>query len=346
MSDAGLEHLALRDADAYLERVCALIQSARLNDQYPASHRLVAHLQAMTSSVTQDLYPGVAVERESGLPTYKDWARVRTDASLAAEVLSHIAPLEQLQARAAQEPEGVHARQLVKRRYYTALVERPLMPLDAMHVELRRVEPETRQAFFHIVFDKLDARGRFVRYTLDVAQQSSFWTRAMIQLSEDHAQHTQELRSMVYRYASLDAELMLVSLAAHPSISVERVIKSTLGPFFLREISQDDPLAGLLQGSEAAIGSFALDMAAVDVAQDADNDPIDDLMSASLSKEARADYEIARKSLGYHVFKDRKFVADRDSKRALEAYCQQAGTRNIIYPLRKRRRSRRREGTS
>ena len=74
-------------------------------------------------------------------------------------------------------------------------------------------------------------------------------------------------------------------------------------------------------------------MGAVDLEADRDNDPIDDLLAATLTDKARQTYEGVRKKVGYRVFKDRKFVVSKNLVKAMKAFCKASGTRNIIYSV-------------
>lgn len=323
------------EADAYLERVMSLLQSARLNDHYTHVRGLLTHLEAMHSHRHRGLYPTLEVGLASGLPTYKEWSRVKTDAAVAASVLADMPGLETLEAKARRAPHSIHGKQLLKYHYYQFLSSREIAPLEQMHVALRNVDESERTAAFHIVFDKLDARGLIIRYSIDLQQHSTTWGRDLVSLDFfDQAKHTEVLRGVIYRFTSLDAEFTFVNLCAKGPLTAERVFKATIGPFFLDELGGSTQIPGIFPCAGAAVGMFALDSASCDIADDGDNDPIEDLMIDSLSPEARISYEEARKKYGYKVYKDRKFVADRRSMPALREFCRADGTRNIIYPQR------------
>ena len=330
-------------ADAYLDRVDHALRAARLNLHYAPSRALQRHLQAMHSRHHRGLHAGgLEVDPRGGLPTYREWVRVQSDAAVAPASVEGMPPVARLEARAAQQPDGVHARQLRKLHYYRFLMDGPVAPLSGLSVALRRVDADRQTASFQVVYDKLDARGLFVRYTIDLTQRASRWSRALVNLEEDIAAHTEDLRGQVSRFASLDAEFAFVRLSANPSLDVERVFKGTIGPLCFGHTPlqcEANPLAPLLSDDpRAVVGSFSLDIASRDVAEDGDNDPIEDLMVDSLSDEAREAYEEARAKMGYHVFKDRKFVADRASVPRLRRFCEQAGTQNVIYTPRGGRR--------
>jgi len=328
-----LRSLAGPTADAYLERLARAIRRARLNAHYPDARAVCSHLEAMTSGVHHGLYPGVRLE-PAGLPAYAEWTRVRTDHHLADSILADLGDEAHLRARAAGAPESIHGKQLLKHLYYTRLRAMTVAPLSAMEVHLRRVEPDRRAAHFHVTLDKLDASGPFVRYTLDVSQVSSIWNRPLITLAADHASHTQALKSLVYRYSHLDAELAFTRLATSDGLHVERVIKGSIGPVWAGPEEAPEALKSAWDDHpDALIATFGLDMATIDVAADGDNDPLEDLLAEQLSPGARAEYEASRQRFGYRVFKDRKFVCTPAARAAVAGLCRAQGTRNIVYGL-------------
>ena len=318
----------------YVTWAVRALRAARLNNQYPDPRALMTHIGAMSPDAHRGLYDGIQVQLPSGLPSYKEWTRIQTDAQLAKDVLDDLPPESELRARAAADPESIYARQLAKHGYYGELVGKTFATLGDMDVKLRRVVPESKTAFFHVVLDKLDASGLFVRYTIDLAQRSSAWGRSIVRLDQEHARHTEELRTLIYRCTSLDSEFTLVKLAALSGVAVERVIKGTVGPFFIDPDHAPGDVAELLREHPGArIATFASDTAAIDISEDRDNDPLEGILLERLSEQGREGYESARRKLKYHVFKDRKFVVGRSFKRPLRDWLASAGTKNIVYTI-------------
>ena len=324
-------------AQGYVDLVARAIARARLSDQYPPGRRLAAQIEAMGPRVHGGLYADLRVDRGSGLPTYREWARVAADAELSARVLAELPPEPELEARARKEPQGIWGKQWLKLRYHAHLRGIEATPPSQMTVRLRRVDPAERRAWFHVVLDKLDQRGVFVRASIELSQQASFWSRPMLELDDDAARETEGLRTIVYRLTSLDAELTFVRLADTPGLVVERVIRGTVGPIYVAGTTLPAALAAELPGPPApgfVVATFGLDIAAGDVAKDGDNDPIEALASERLSTEARAAFVAARQRYGYRVYKDRKLVVDPRSHDAAQRLCTRMGTRNVIYALR------------
>ncbi len=332
-------------ADAWIRRVCAAVTAARLNAYYPDVQRMRSHMEAMTSDVHRGLYAGVDVDPRSCLPTYREWVRVRTDGEVALKELPRLPSEWELAEKAKHNPEAIHGRLMLKRAYYQDLVKRPLAPLGEAEARLRKVDPSSRTAWFLVVMDKLEANGLYSRYSVALSQQSSLWRRPLVQLDSEQAEATSELRAVVFRMATFGAEATFAQLASLGDLSVESVVRGTIGPFAAPEISLPGDIkasGGGPDGCRAALhgvvadrpdviaGAFTLDMAACDLSADRDNDPFEDPLAAALSPAARTEWERGREGLGYHVFRDRKFAVSRGLEDAVGALCAARGTRNVI----------------
>ncbi len=319
--------------DTYLASVEALLRQARLSTYYPDSRRLRNHLHAMTSGVQRGLYPTLLVDLRSGLPAYQEWVRVQTDRRLAAKFLVDLGERRVLEKKS--DRSALDKRQLLKWDYYSALEGLEIAGLGDMEVHLRKVDPAEHRAWFHVVLDKLDVSGLFVRYSIDLSEKSGFWNRAMLTLDQDAASHTQEFLSLVYKFTSLDAEFSYFKLVTLGGLDVERVIKGTVGPIYFGGRKYPGPMGEIVaQDRTGLVATFGLDMVASDLESSKDNDPLLDLMEADLSQEARQEYRRARGRLGYKVFKDRKFVATPNFRGHIEELCRREGTRNIIRVVR------------
>lgn len=327
------------EESAYLERAGAALGHARLNRHYPSARRAARYLRCMGRDVHGGLYPPLQIDVRSGLPTYGEWTRVKTDVDMAAEILASLPPEAELAERAHRGGHAIWGKQLLKHRYYNAISSAELGPLDPMEVRLRRVEPEARTAHFNVILDKLDAHGLLVRTTIDLSQRDSHWDHPMLTLDEETAEHAQAFRSLIFRFASLDAEIIFARLAATSNLDVERVAKGTIGPVFRPGVRAPEPIArwfdpeGPKLREAGIVATFSLDLAARDLARDRDNDPLDDLIADRFSEEARSEYKEARKRWDYHVFKDRKFVTSASLADAVRQLCAEHRTRNVIYPL-------------
>lgn len=317
-------------AEAYLQRAMALVREARLGAQFPPGRAVLANLEALGARCHRGLYPQLVVEPQSGLPALREWTRVTTDVQVAAKVLAGLPPQEQLRERAPRDP--AYGKQLLKWLYYAELAQKPPPPIEQLAVALQRHTRDGVQV--QLTLDKIDARGLLLRCTVELCQGPASRPLVVHSHSGDSVAAAPELKALLYRRAGHDAELLFIELAAQPGVTVRRVGIGTAGPLHLPELPPQEGLGALRGGPGSLIGTFATDTAACDLGEDRDNDPLSDLLSHRLSSAARAEYEQARKRLGYHVAKDRKFVADADSLPAISELCRRAGTRNVIYSLR------------
>lgn len=316
----------------YTDRLVRIIRAAKLNLYYPDARALGAHLEALSPRIHQGLYPGVEMNLKSGLPSYKEWTRVQTDVTLAPSQLQTLGTSAALEPKAT--PGSIFEKQLKKLDYYQKLLNRPTATLGDMSVALRRVDPAQRRAWFHVILDKLDASGLFVRYVIELSQESSGWSKPIVTLDEENAKHTQEFQSLIYKFTSLDAEFTWAKLSTMPGIIVERVVKGVVGPFYFAPEQASATLAPLLSSQEGGfIAMFSLDMVALDLAEDRNNDPLSGFFSEQLSEQAQQVYAQARQRHQYKRFKDRKFVTTRALQAPLTALCAQHQTKNIIYTI-------------
>lgn len=316
-------------AETYLERAAALLREARLGAAFPPGRALLANLEALGARCHRGLYPQLLVEPQSGLPALREWTRVSTDVQIAPKVLAGLPSQEQLRERAPRDP--AYGKQLLKWLYYSELLHKPPPTVEQLVVALQRIEPGAVQV--QVTLDKLDARGLLRRCTAELSQGPT--ARPLIERSGESVAAAPELLALLYRLAAHDAELLFIELSAQPAVAVRRVSIATVGPLHLPELPPQEEGLGALRGGPAAmLGTFGVDTAARDLPGDRDNDPLTQLLAQRLSAGARSEYERAQRRLGYHVAKDRKFVADPESLPAVSALCHKAGTRNVIYPLR------------
>ena len=320
----------------YLDRLLGILRAARLNLYYPDSRKLRSHVDAMHPEVHRGLYDGIQVNLDAGLPTYREWTRVQTDVNIADDQLDQLGSRSALEKKVDREEESIHDKMLKKHDYYSDIRDTELTPLGDMEVKLRRVETESNKAYFNVVLDKLDASGLFVRFSIDLAQKNSAWGDQVVRLDEETAEHTEEFKSLVYKFTSLDAEFTFAKLAGLGSLDVEMVSKGTVGPIYLAKEQAPDPLKPLFdEADDAYIATFSLDKVAGDIAETRDNDPLERMITDRMSDQARQVYQRARQAFDYRAYKDRKFVVPRSLVGPIREFCADNGTKNIVYPVRR-----------
>jgi len=342
---------------AYLERLIKGMRRARLNNTYPDRRRIQGSLETMKLAMDAGLYEQLYVDARAGLPNMASFTRVLTDHELAAGSLSRMDDTAHYEQR--RDEAEVYARLLDKRRYFEAIVDKPYAPLDEHRVQLRRHDPETGTAEFRLDLTKLDATGIYVRITIELTQVSSMWRRRVIDLDADgeSAAANEAFHATVYRNASYDAEHLFIHMHDIEGVSVDRVQRGVIGPVMFALPAADEP-GGLVVQAEPERGnarlahawrrwletnspsepelvmSFQSDIAARDVREEKSNDPLEDLLSASIQDSERARYAHTREQFPFRVFKDRKFVVTAGTEPLVKAICQAAGTKNLIYKLR------------
>lgn len=322
-------------ASAYVSAHQAVLRAARLNSQFTDSRRLSAHVGALSPDCHRGLHPHLEVRTDSGLPTYAMWVRVQSDVRLAGKILADLGDPAALEARASQGS-APHQKQLQKVQYYRQIETLDLTPIGQMSVALKRVDPTTQTAEFRVVLDKFDVTGTFVRFSIDLRQHNSVWSKPMVHLDDDRARHTKDLEAVIYRLTSRDAEVAFVELATSPGIRVQRLVKGSVGPFFWTGINAEQAPSGvvpLLDSPSGVVASFSCEIAACDQPEVPDNDPWIDHLATPMSDATHAAYRDARARFGYRVWRDRKFVVSQHLLDRFRTQLGGLGMRNIVYPV-------------
>jgi len=291
MEDHSSYVLAADAADRYIDRVSALLRAAHLNSFFCAPERLLRNLTALHSRVHGGLQSQILVVPAAGLPAPSEWARVHDEGRV-------------------QEP------------------------VEALKVELRHHERDPEVLHVRVIVDTVENTGLIVRFTIEMAETAkSVDSQQLLIRNGDDLFVSPDLRSRLSMLSSASAESAFLELAAHPGVAVQRVTKGTIGPFCLSELPSVLPFGPLLTDPRGAFASFALDVASREIVRDGDNDPLSHrlLDPQMLDSDPLAEAERSRLRLGYHIYRDRKFVTDHATQAALEDLCRSAGTRNIIY---------------
>lgn len=350
--------LAPPEADVYLNLLGRALQAARLNNAFPDRRLLQNTLDTLRDALRLGVYGECYVDARAGLPNLASMTRVCTDREIAADFLGRLGSRDKLTALAGEDPH--FARMASKHAYYERVQKLEVAPVDHHRVLLRRHDPGSGTAAFRIELTKLDASGVYLRLMIELTQVSSVWRRKVIDLDKDGetAAANEAFRSTVYRCAGLDAETLFVRLHGIEGVRVERVSRGMVGPAVFALPSGHGGV-GVLRTAEApddALGrawhawsvgagatetenpelcvAFATDAAAGDIREEKSNDPLSPLLAQRLGDAEAARYRGIREKYPFKVFKDRKFVATAGLKSVVQAVCEAAGTRNIVYDLR------------
>lgn len=320
-------------ASRYVERLQRILRAGRTNTFYPDARLLREHVGPLHPDVNQGLYSSVQVDIRTGLPTYREWTRVQTDVTIAADQLRQLGPRAEIGRKAREQPQSIWPKMLKKHQYYEKISGMPIAPLGEMTAALRRIDRVSGRASFHVTLDKLDATGTFVRYTIDLEQAGRLDRDNAFEVDErEVATQSADFEGLIYKFTSLDAEFTFVKLATLGDLAPERVSKGTVGPFWFDFTRAPEAVKPIVD-SGGFVACFSLDTAAVDIAEQRNNDPFASLAEDRLTEESRGAYREAKRRFGYRVFKDRKFVVRREDVDAMRAICEARGTRNIVYGI-------------
>lgn len=340
-------------ASTYLELLTRALRAARLNNSYPDRRRLQNSLNAMKKDAHGGLYDRLYVDARTGLPNMASFTRVLTDQEVSRESIKRMGDRSVLEAKRSEA--AVYERLLQKREYFEKLELLNLAPIDEHRVQLRRHDPDSGTAMFRLDLTKLDATGFYIRVTIELTQVASVWTKHVIDLDEagETAEASAAFHSTIYRYAAFDAESLFIQMHDIEGVSVDRVQRGVIGPA-LYAVPADGTVARPLEipanalqtgwnhwlthyppteGAELVI-SFQSDVAARDVREEKSNDPLSKLLGDGITEGERARYHETRRRFPFRVYKDRKFVCTAGVRPVVQAVCESAGTKNLIYQLR------------
>ena len=315
----------------HVELLKRALRAARLNAFYPDARALGQHIAVMGPDTHGGLYEALDVDVRTGLPTYREFTRVQTDVRLAESQLAQLGSRAALEDKANSGSE-IWSKQLRKHDYYQAICGVTLHPLSEMRTTLRRADRAARTASFHVELDKLDASGVFVRYSIDLEQVGRVQGMSFDVDGRDMAHQSAEFEGLIYKFTSLDAEFSFVKLATIGGLRPERITKGIIGPVWTEFTRTPDVLAPIVANG-GFVASFSLDSAAIDIAEQRNNDPFATLAEDRLTAESRGAYASVQERSGYRVFKDRKFVVPRTKLNEMRDILDKLGTKNIVYGI-------------
>lgn len=314
-------------ATAYVEMVVALLAAGRLNRSFPDSRRLIALHGFLAPAACHHLYEDLEIGLSTGLPTERSVTRVHADHQLAPTVVGR----EEERPVVASRPED--RKRDRNYRYHRALSEADVAPAFALDLDLRRVDTDRRRAHFRTILDRFDlATETFVRYTILLSHAADRWNVPQVRLTGDDLEYTENFRNLVARTTGHDAELAFLLLSEARSIEVESVTRTRIGPLLFAGSAGPPRLQAIV---DADPGQFVLclptDRAGIDIESDSAGDPFALGYRDLLPPEARQLVEARREGLGYHVRRERKFVATPGVAGALRDLLADLGKPSVVY---------------
>lgn len=313
--------LAGAELQEYCATAAALIQAGRLSRAYPDPERCAAFLTALAPS-TRGPQARLSLDLQSGLPSLKDLVDVQADAKVAA---GH---LREVESRPSHRPLTAAGQARVE--YYRRL--KPLGSLWTLEAKLRRIDQRRGCAAFEVVYDRYDpAETVFVRHTILLEQEDTFWGSAFLERRGDFSAQTDAFREKMERFTQDDSELAFLLLGQVPGLRVEEVVRGRIGPLWSPWAPPPPEFSGAPE--PAYILHLPLDRSSLTLDCDRGDDPFASFYRRFLSEESRALVEEQARRLGYRVHKDRKFAVSRGAAAVVDARLREAGTRNLIYEI-------------
>lgn len=299
----GAARLVLEGAaiEERMDATVALLEHACLNRFFPDVSGMRNLLTALRPSRNGGLYPRLVLDPATGLPAEPEVSRVLAD---------HVLARAETSSPGAVSLRGDSSSRIgLRRLYYQGLVEAPPPLPVSLELTLRRVDPDRRTASFVVTFDRFDlAKSVFVRYTISLLQASSRWSRSQVELRGDDLACTDNFRHAVARFAADEAEIAFLLLAELPGVTVEEVRRCRVGPLYFPGVRMPDDFAEVAaRHPHDLILHLPCDRAALDLMQDGCSDPLSMSYRDFLEGEARAVVQERARTLGYRVWKERKF---------------------------------------
>ena len=243
----------------------------------------------------------------------------------------------------------------VKRGYRQALRKLEPAPVDEHRVVLRRHDAARSRAEVRFDLIKLAGSGLYTKISVDLVQTSGAWSHELVRVDADRevVNATAGLRTTVYKLATYDAETLFARLQELDGVEVQRVERGVMGPILFAVPHEGrvtcpvqpapTPLATAwaedLTASPAGSGRDARDLlnrpGGVGREGRPKHDPLSGLLGEAIRPDDHARYEELRRRHSFRVYKDRKFVITPRFDALVKGVCERAGTRNLIYPVRR-----------
>ncbi len=330
--------VTLRDAnaDAYVGLLLELLGRGRLNRTFPPRQRLENLFRVLAPATNHHLYRSLEIGPRTGLPGERMVTRVQADRALADRVCRDAEEWNPDLARdpiAASLPE--EEEHLRRYRYHRTLRERPIQPSFAVDFELRRFDEATDTTQLLVTLDRFDlGEELFARYTVHLTHAAGGFRRPQVRLDGGRLEVGESFRNLVARATVHDSELAFLLLSEIPSLTVESVARSRVGPLYAAGMDGPRELQAILEAHRGELVlAFPTDRTATDVGRDSNADPFARGYREFLPPEARQLVEARRGRLGYRVRRQRKLVSTPGIAPALHDFLERKGSPCLVYTL-------------
>ena len=322
-------------ADIYLGILRRLIQGGRTNQFFPTPRGQDNLYRLMAPSASFGLDNRIRLNHLNGLPSEPDIGRVLADKDACFRFLQ-MNDNPDILSRKDEASLRLHKRIA----YHREVAKAELPQRVHMELKVKAIDHAQKIAYFYSIFERYDpGEGVFTRYTVQLKHQHTRWNKPQIELQGDDLQATEAFRNVISRYHSDEAEFAFILLSEVPSITVDEVVRARVGPLWFKDSAAPTEIAELLseRPGEFILG-FPLERVGIPSKEnfnkdDNNNDPFARLYRASLSPDARLMADTRAESLGYRVFKDRKFCCTKGVEKPLRELLGQRGCRCVIYTI-------------
>ena len=315
----------------YVKLLMRLINGARINKFYPDPIKVRNLLSFLLPEKNYGFYDTIEINRNTGFPVEKDVSRVIVDRQIAPKTLRE-SNEEELVKRYEENPIPVNDRRLRRYRYHKDLMDSSIPDVFDLELKLRMVDTEKYIAFFNNIIDRYDPDSSlFVRYTMVIGQEDSQWGRNSVLLDGDRLKFTKKFRYLTSKYAIDEAEFAFILLNDLEHIVVEEVQRCRIGPLYFRGLNIPQGMEEIFEKHPGAfILSLPMDRASITIKEDKNNDPLSVMYRDVLEPGAQELRDKKAEMIGYHVFKERKFVCSRDVVRDFRKFLADRGARCVV----------------
>lgn len=318
--------------EGYLNMLIRLVEGGRINKFYPDPARIRSLLHFFVPKNNYGIYEKLLINRETGFPVEKEITRVVADRELAPKTLN-TENLADLEARYRENPSPVNERRLNLFKYHRDLLRVDVPGLHNMEIKLRTLDTDKYIAYFNVILDRFDvSTGLFIRYTMVVGQEDPQWSSSQVQVEGDQLKYTRGFRNLISRYTADEAEFAFVLLNDLEHVVVEEVQRCRLGPLYFNGVNIPEGMEVIFEKHpQAFILSLPADRASIYIKEDRNDDPLARMYRESLQQEARELRDRKAESIGYHVYKERKFACSKTVLSDFRKFLKSRGARCVVY---------------
>lgn len=320
------EHVA-----AYLKMLIRLINGARINKFYPDQQKVVNLLSFLIPENNFNFYDTLEINRNSGFPVEKEISRVIVDRQIAPKTMREDSEQELIE-KFRKNPIPVNDRRLRRYHYHKNLMNVQIPEMFNLELKLRMVDTEKYIAFFNNIIDRYDPDSSlFARYTMVIGQEDSKWGKSSVLVDGDQLKFTKNFRYLTSKYAIDEAEFAFILLNDLEHVVVEEVQRCRIGPLYFNGLNIPQGMEEIFEKHPGAfILSLPMDRASLLIKEDVNNDPLSPMYRDILEPGARELRDKKAEMIGYHIYKERKFVCSRDVVKDFSKFLADRNARCVI----------------